>query len=57
LYYTLLEQRVAERTSALQSAQVQLVQQKKFATIGQLIAGVAHEINNPVGCIVNNVTP
>jgi len=57
LYYTLLEQRVAERTSALQSAQVQLVQQKKFATIGQLTAGVAHEINNPVGCIVNNVAP
>lgn len=54
---TLLEQRVAERTEALQSAQVQLVQQEKFATIGQLIAGVAHEINNPVGCIVNNVAP
>ncbi|RUT09924.1 hypothetical protein DSM106972_004190 [Dulcicalothrix desertica PCC 7102] len=54
---TLLEQRVTERTSALQSAQVQLVQQEKFATIGQLIAGVAHEINNPVGCIVNNVAP
>jgi signal transduction histidine kinase len=54
---TLLEQRVKERTSALQSAQVQLVQQEKFATIGQLIAGVAHEINNPIGCIVNNVAP
>lgn len=54
---TLLEQRVTERTSALQSAQVQLVQQEKFATIGQLVAGVAHEINNPVGCIVNNVAP
>lgn len=54
---TLLEQRVTERTSALQSAQVQLVQQEKFATIGQLIAGVAHEINNPIGCIVNNVAP
>jgi signal transduction histidine kinase len=52
-----LEQRVLERTSALQSAQVQLVQQEKFATIGQLIAGVAHEINNPIGCIVNNVAP
>ncbi|BAZ15717.1 response regulator receiver sensor signal transduction histidine kinase [Calothrix sp. NIES-4071] len=53
----LLEQRVQERTSALQSTQVQLVQQEKFATIGQLVAGVAHEINNPVGCIVNNVAP
>ena len=52
-----LEQRVAERTEALQAAQVQMVQQEKLATLGQLIAGVAHEINNPMGCIANNIEP
>lgn len=52
-----LEARVQERTQALQNAQVQLVQQEKLATLGQLIAGVAHEINNPMACIANNVEP
>ncbi|MBV6621518.1 MAG: hybrid sensor histidine kinase/response regulator [Rivularia sp. (in: Bacteria)] len=52
-----LEKNVAERTAALQQTQVQLVQQEKFATIGQLVAGVAHEINNPIGCISSNVAP
>lgn len=52
-----LEQHVTERTAALQQAQVQLVQQEKFATMGQLVAGVAHEINNPVACITSNITP
>ena len=52
-----LEQRVEERTQALQAAQVQMVQQEKLATLGQLIAGVAHEINNPMGCIANNIEP
>ena len=39
----------------LQSAQQQLVQQEKLAVIGQLAAGVAHEINNPVGFISSNL--
>lgn len=39
----------------LQSAQQQLVQQEKLAVIGQLAAGVAHEINNPVGFITSNL--
>jgi signal transduction histidine kinase len=50
-----LEQQVVERTQALQQAQIRLVQQEKLSALGQLIAGVAHEINNPIGCIVGNV--
>lgn len=50
-----LEQRVAERTAELQQAQVQLVQKEKLATLGELVAGVAHEINNPISCIAGNI--
>ncbi|MBP0009221.1 AAA family ATPase [Roseofilum sp. Belize Diploria] len=39
----------------LQEAQLQLVQSEKMATLGNLVAGVAHEINNPVGFISGNV--
>jgi len=52
-----LEQQVAERTHALQQAQLQLVQHEKLSALGQLVAGVAHEIHNPVSCIVGNVEP
>ena len=42
--------------AALESAQQQLVQSEKMASIGQLSAGVAHEINNPMGYIKSNIT-
>ncbi|MGL4497979.1 MAG: sensor histidine kinase [Planktothrix sp.] len=52
-----LEQRVAERTAILEKTQVQLVQQEKLSSLGQLVTGIAHEMNNPISCIVNNIPP
>ncbi|WP_378954895.1 PAS domain S-box protein [Pelosinus sp. sgz500959] len=42
--------------SQLRAAQMKLIQQEKLAGIGQLAAGVAHEINNPLGFITSNFT-
>jgi PAS domain S-box-containing protein len=57
-----LEHDLEERTRSLEKAntrllasQDQLVQSEKLASIGQLAAGVAHEINNPVGFVMSNL--
>ena len=49
-----LEQRVEERTKDLAISQQQIIQQEKLASIGQLVAGIAHEINNPLNFIKIN---
>ncbi|MBX2906330.1 MAG: sensor histidine kinase [Taibaiella sp.] len=66
-----LEQRVNERThelklsneelnkalTDLKEAETQLVESEKMASLGQLTAGIAHEINNPINFVTSNIKP
>ena len=50
-----LEARVEERTQELRETQALLVQSEKMRSLGQLVAGVAHELNNPIGFVHANL--
>jgi two-component system NtrC family sensor kinase len=61
---TFLENKVNERTTELsktledlKSTQNQLVMNEKMASLGQLVAGIAHEINNPINFVSSNIGP
>lgn len=60
----ILEEKVKLRTEELeltlknlQNTQTQLVNQEKMASLGQLTAGIAHEINNPINFVSSNISP
>jgi signal transduction histidine kinase len=50
-----LEVRVESRTQELRETQNQLMQSEKMSSLGQLVAGVAHELNNPIGFVHANL--
>ncbi|MDF5737181.1 MULTISPECIES: PAS domain S-box protein [unclassified Nostoc] len=50
-------QDLKETLRELQHTQTQLIQSEKMSSLGQLVAGVAHEINNPVNFIYGNLNP
>ena len=59
-----LEKEVKQRTAELEKTlrhlkdtQVQLVESEKMSSLGQLTAGIAHEINNPINFVKSNVSP
>jgi two-component system NtrC family sensor kinase len=52
---TNLAEELAQTNQRLRQTQGQLVQSEKMASLGQLVAGIAHEINNPLAFVINNI--
>ncbi|HVV84535.1 MAG TPA: ATP-binding protein [Kofleriaceae bacterium] len=50
-----LEETVRARTAELRAAQAQLVHQEKMSSLGRMVAGIAHELNNPINFIYGNI--
>ncbi|MGD1910715.1 MAG: GAF domain-containing protein [Rivularia sp. (in: cyanobacteria)] len=50
------KEKLAQTLKELQNTQTQLIQSEKMAGLGQLVAGIAHEINNPVNFIYGNLS-
>ncbi|RMH75645.1 MAG: GAF domain-containing protein [Calditrichaeota bacterium] len=50
-----LERKVEARTRELREAQLQLIRSEKMASLGQLVAGIAHEMNTPLGTLTSNL--
>ncbi len=50
-------ERVKQTLQTLESTQMQLYQSEKLASVGQLAAGIAHEINNPIAFLAGNIGP
>ncbi|MGX5174542.1 sensor histidine kinase [Aliikangiella sp. IMCC44653] len=51
-----LEEKVQLQVAQIEQSQKQLYEAEKMASVGQLAAGVAHEINNPIGFVKSNLT-
>lgn len=50
-----LEETVRARTAELRATQAQLVHQEKMSSLGRMVAGIAHELNNPINFVYGNV--
>ncbi len=50
------KERVENLLDDLKNTQSQLIQSEKMASLGQMVAGIAHEVNTPLGFVMNNIT-